>query len=70
MQQGRLDALSLLSIEADVLRKINPEDLFKDFAIKKIGENLSNTNKVEVTKINIIFHRTVSFVSFLNFYFI
>ena len=35
MQQGRLDALSLLSTEADVLRKINFEDLIKDFAIKK-----------------------------------
>ena len=33
MQQGRLDALSLLSIEADVLRKINFADLIKDFAI-------------------------------------
>ena len=30
MQQGRQDALSLLSIEADVLRKINFEDLIKD----------------------------------------
>ena len=35
MQQGRLDALSLLSIEADVLHKINFEDLIKDFAIQK-----------------------------------
>ena len=31
MQQGRLDALSLLGIEADMLHKINFEDLIKDF---------------------------------------
>ena len=36
MQQGRLDALSLLCIEADVLRKIGYEDLIKDFARKKV----------------------------------
>ena len=34
MQQGRLDASSLLSIEADVLHKISFEDLIKNFAIK------------------------------------
>jgi len=39
MQQGRPDALSLLCIEADVLRKIGYEDLIKDFARKKVGEN-------------------------------
>ncbi len=50
MQQGRLDALSLLSIEADVLRKISFEDLIKDFAIKKVEENFSNINEVEVYK--------------------
>jgi len=38
MQQSRLDALPLLNIEADVLRKINLEDL-QDVAIKKVGEN-------------------------------
>ena len=36
MQQGRLEALSLLCIEADVLRKIGYEDLIKDFARKKV----------------------------------
>ncbi|XP_038637303.1 zinc finger MYM-type protein 1-like [Scyliorhinus canicula] len=40
MQQGRLDALSLLSIEADVLHKISFEDLIKDFAIKKSRRKL------------------------------
>ena len=50
MQQGRLDALSLLSIEADVLHTISFEDLIKDFAIKKVGENFFNINKVEVCK--------------------
>ena len=35
MQQDRLDALSLLSIEADVLHEISFEDLIKDTAIKK-----------------------------------
>ena len=38
MQHGRLDALSLLSIEADELDKINFEDLIKDLAIKKKSE--------------------------------
>ena len=65
MQQGRLDALSLLSIEANVLCKINFEDLIKDIAIKKGGENFSNINKVEVNKNKrYIFHPTASFVSF------
>ena len=36
IQQGSLDALSLLCIEADVLRKIGYEDLIKDFARKKV----------------------------------
>ena len=40
MLQGRLDALLLLSIEADVLRKINFEDLIKDFVIKKKSEKI------------------------------
>lgn len=35
MRQDRLDALALLSIEADLLRQINFEDLIKDFAMKK-----------------------------------
>ena len=35
MQQGRLDDLTLLSKEADVLRMINFGDMIKDFAIKK-----------------------------------
>ena len=48
MQQDRLDALFLLSIEEDVLRNIYFEDLIKDFA--KVGENFSNINKVEVYK--------------------
>ena len=39
MHQGRLDALSLLCIEADVLFKINFGDMIKDFAIKKVGES-------------------------------
>jgi len=39
MQQGRLDALSLLCIEADVLRKIGYEELIKDFAREQVGEN-------------------------------
>lgn len=40
MQQGRLDDLSLLSIEADMLRKISFEDLIKDFAIIKCRRKL------------------------------
>ena len=47
MQQDRLDALSLLCIEADVLRKIGCEDLIKEFARKKVGENYSTKNKME-----------------------
>lgn len=35
MQQGRLEALSLLAIEADVLRKISFDDVIKDFATRK-----------------------------------
>ena len=51
MQQGRLDALSLLSIEADVFCKINSEDLIRDYAIKKkVRENFSNLNKVVLYK--------------------
>ena len=50
MQQGRLDALSLLSIEADMLCKINFGDRIKDFAIKKCRRNLSTINYVEVYK--------------------
>ena len=38
MKQGRLDALSLLSIETDMLRKLSFEDLIKDFAAKKKQE--------------------------------
>ena len=46
MQQGRLDVLSLLCIEADVLRKIGYEDLIKDFARKKVWSKLF-INKME-----------------------
>lgn len=35
MCQGRLDALAVLSIEADLLRRINFDNLVKEFAIKK-----------------------------------
>jgi len=42
MQQDRLDALSLLCIEADVLRKIDYEDLIKDLAKKKSRRKLFN----------------------------
>lgn len=45
MQQVKVDALNLLSIEADVLCKANFENLIKDIAIKKAGEKLSNINK-------------------------
>jgi len=47
MQQGRLDALSLLCIEADELCKIGYEDLIKGFTMKKVGENCSTINKME-----------------------
>ena len=47
MQQGRLGALSLLCIEVDVLCKTGYEDLIKDFAREKVGENYSTLNKVE-----------------------
>lgn len=36
MGQDRLDALSQLSREADLLCQINSEDLIKDFAILKM----------------------------------
>ena len=35
MKQERLDSLSLLMIEADLLRKINLDDIIKDFARHK-----------------------------------
>ena len=35
MKQERLDSLSLLMIEADVLRKINFDDVLKNFARRK-----------------------------------
>ena len=55
MQHGRLDALALLSIEADELHKINFEDLIKDLVIKKkVRENFSYINKVEVYKKTIL----------------
>ena len=41
------NALSLLCIEADVLRKIGYEELIKDFARKKGGENYSTINEKE-----------------------
>jgi len=47
MQPGMLDALSLICIEADVLRKIGYEDLIKDFARKKVEEKYSTINKME-----------------------
>lgn len=40
MQQGWLEALSLWSIEADILHKISFEDLIKDFAITKCRRKL------------------------------
>ena len=60
-KQGRLDALSLLSIEVDVLRKLSFEDLIKNFAAKKAGGNFSNVSE-GMQKINIIFFFNVSFV--------
>ena len=40
MRQERLESLSLLMIEADVLRQINFEDLIKDFANTKCRRKL------------------------------
>ena len=41
MERSRLDSLSSLSIEADLLRKINFEDIIKDFAVvKKVEKNI------------------------------
>jgi len=37
MQRGRLDTLSILNIEADILRKINFDELIKDVQLKKVG---------------------------------
>jgi hypothetical protein len=40
MRQERLESLSLLMIETDLLRQINFEDLIKDFANKKCRRKL------------------------------
>ena len=40
MQQDRLNSLSLLSIESDLLRQISYKDIIKDFAIKKSRKKL------------------------------
>ena len=42
MQQERLDSLSLLFIEADILRKINFDDVIKDFARIKSRKRIFN----------------------------
>ena len=47
MQQGRLEDLSLLCIEADVLRKIDYEDIIRDLARKQVGEKYSTINKMK-----------------------
>ena len=39
-RQERLESLSLLMIEADLLRQINFEDLIKDFANTKCSRKL------------------------------
>jgi len=62
-----LDALSLLCIEADVSRKIGYEDLIKDFAREKMGENYSTINKMEPSEITIIFFFTVKFNSMVYY---
>jgi len=38
MDQERLDCLSLLSIEADMLRSDHFDDVIKDFAVAKSGK--------------------------------
>lgn len=61
----------LLSIEADVLRKVNFLDLIKDFEIKKkAGEHFSII-KCRYPKINIILHFIIRFISFskIKYYF-
>ena len=40
MCQYRLDALSLLCIEADMLRRVSFEEIIKDFAIRKSRKKL------------------------------
>ena len=40
MRQERLEFLSLLMMEADLLHQINFEDLIKDFALKKCRRKL------------------------------
>ena len=42
MQQGRLDGLFLLSMEADVLQEISLDDLIYGFSIKKSVRKVFN----------------------------
>jgi hypothetical protein len=45
MRQERLESLSLLMIEADLLRQINFEDLIKQrLLIRNVGENSLKCN--------------------------
>ena len=41
MGQERLDSLSLLCIEADMLRSVDSEDVVKDFALAKLRKRTS-----------------------------
>jgi len=41
MGQERLDSLSLLCIEADMLRSVDFEDVVKDFALAKLRKRTS-----------------------------
>lgn len=61
-----LNALSLLHIEADVLRMINFAGPTKDFVLKNFGENFLNINKVEVYKIKRYFLPYRKFCLILN----
>ena len=40
MCQDRLDALSLLCIEADMLRQVSSDEIIKDFTIRKSRKKL------------------------------
>ena len=45
MQQGRLDCLSLVITEANVLLMMSFDDLIKNFATKKVGGSFTNNKK-------------------------
>ena len=74
MRQERLESLSLLIIEADLLCKVNFEDLIKDFANKKCRSifcccwNIDNTGSCWKTQVLVfLFVLFPLYIEFNNF---